>query len=126
MVTVERVRIDPDTAELLLSKNLGNRPINIQRVAKLAEEMAAGRWVFNGDAIRFNGNGLVDGQHRLKAVIKSGVSIDTLLVEGLDHNVFPTIDTGKPRSAADTLATAGESRCKSTAATLKLVDRYLT
>lgn len=105
--TVRRVTINPAQAEALLSRNEHNRRFseNESRFKSLCRALENGEWKFNGDAIRIDKNGrLIDGQHRLRAVIKTGVTIDTLIVEGLEPESQQTIDTGKARSVADFLS----------------------
>lgn len=118
--------ITPALARQMLAKNTGNRPINESHVDMLTKEMSMGRWKVNGDTICLNGDRLIDGQHRLKAIVKSGVTVQTLVVEGLDSDVFDTKDVGRRRSAADTLSVRGEVETKKLAAALVVVDRYMT
>jgi hypothetical protein len=47
---------------------------------------------------------LLDGQHRLAAIIKANVEIDMLVVDDLDTSIINVIDTGKPRSVFDVLS----------------------
>ena len=94
--------ITPDIAKLYLQKNTKNRTVTKSRVDAYCEEMKSGNWVCNGDTIRFDINGnLINGQHRLLAIIKSDKPIDILVVEGLPLEAFTTIDTGKMRNAKD-------------------------
>lgn len=123
---VAMTTITPADAERMLKLNTGNRSVNRQHVAVLAREMTRGRWKVNGDTICMNGTRLIDGQHRLLAVVASGVTIQTLLVEGVDSDVFDTKDVGRRRSASDTLAVRGEVETKNLAAALIVVDRYMT
>ena len=118
--------ISPYMAEELLKKNIGNRPLNIKHVDRLAKEMANGRWKVNGDTICMNGTRVIDGQHRLHAVVQSGITIEALVVEGLSYDVFDTKDVGKRRSAGDTLGVAGELNACRLAASLVLIDKYFT
>ena len=104
---VELRTITPDIAKEMLLKNTNNRPVSEKHVRRLAKEITEDRWQLNGDTIRFNGTRLVDGQHRLLAVVKSGKAIETLVVDGLESDVFKTIDIGKIRSNGDTLAADG-------------------
>jgi hypothetical protein len=69
--------------------------------------MKEGRWQINGDTIRFSSKRLLDGQHRLHAIIQSGVTIWALIVEELDDKIFDTIDTGRMRGPGDILSTFG-------------------
>lgn len=54
-------------------KKGSNRSWVAARVDSYATEMLAGRWKFNHQGIAFNTDGnLIDGQHRLRAVVKAG------------------------------------------------------
>jgi hypothetical protein len=125
-MNVKLTTVTPEWAEETLIKNIGNRPLNIKHVDKLAKEMTEGRWKVNGDTICLNGSRVIDGQHRLHAVVQSGITIETLVVEGLPTNVFDTKDVGKRRSAGDTLGVAGEQNGCRLAAALVLIDKYFT
>lgn len=122
------ITLTPELAAELLQKNVNNRPLKHWHIKDLAKKMKDGRWKFNGDTICISISGvLLNGQHRLHAVILSGVSISVLLVEGLDDNVFDTIDNGiAVRRGADALAILGAHQTKSLAAALCVVDRYMT
>lgn len=121
------VTITPELATAMLENNPRNRPLKRLHVAFLCEEMRNGRWKFNGDTIRIATDGsLIDGQHRLEAVRQTGVSIKTLLVNGLDPDVFDTIDGNAKRSAGDTLSVAGEKNGRTLAAALVVADDLLT
>lgn len=101
-------RITPDIAREYLNRNTSNRCVTQSMVNFYAREMQCGRWQFNGDSIRFDSNGnLIDGQHRLLAIIKSGVSLDMLVISGLDSKSFLTIDQGKKRSVGDCFSISG-------------------
>lgn len=113
--------ITPTKAEQYLKTNNNNRPLNEKRKSTLAIAMSKGDWDFNGDAIRFDQNGvLLDGQHRLSAVIASGVTIKTMVVYGLPPKVFDTIDVGATRTAADVLSISGENNAHVLASTARL------
>lgn len=125
-IDVTSVTITPEMAKKILSNNSNNRPMKLRHLAFLCEEMRAGRWKMNGDAIRIAIDGsLIDGQHRLMAVLQTGISITTLLVTGLDPDAFDTIDSCARRSGGDTLAVAGEKNCRNLAAALVVADDLL-
>ena len=67
--------ITPKIAEQYLAKNSNNYSrLYKATVDQYAYEMLNGEWIFNGEAIKFNKSGkLVDGQHRLSAIVKSDV-----------------------------------------------------
>jgi len=118
--------ITPAYALHMLKLNTSNRPANIHHVKRLARQMALGRWKINGDTICMNGSRLIDGQHRLMAIIESGCTIETLVVDGIESDAFDTKDIGKRRTAADTLSVNGEINCKCLAAALAVINRYMT
>lgn len=94
--------ITPELAEVYLGKNSNNyRKISRQIVLAYAADMKTGNWKLNGEAIKFNKSGfLVDGQHRLNAVVRSGVSVPMLVIRGVEDDV-QTYDIGKGRSVAE-------------------------
>lgn len=114
-VTSKVETITPAIARQLLVHNTHNRAASI-KVSAYALAMRRGEWDLNGEAIKFSGDGtLLDGQHRLLAVIESGVTIQTLVVRGLDSDAQETMDTGKSRSLADVLKLRGEKNSVSLA-----------
>lgn len=69
--------VTPDIATKLLAKNHSNRKVRKSHVDFLAEEMRTGQWIddhHQGIAVNANGD-IVDGQHRLIAVIQSGKTV---------------------------------------------------
>jgi hypothetical protein len=71
---LEVVIVTPELAERWLQKNHpSNRPIAWQRVEAFANDMRAGAWILTHQGIAFDANGyLIDGQHRLHAVVQAG------------------------------------------------------
>ena len=121
--TIEKVT--PELAEKLLASNSSNRRVSKELVDFLAREITEGRWVVNGDTIRTSKDGtLLDGQHRLLAVIKSGVTIDSYMVKGLNQSCFSTIDTGKQRNPSDVLSINGFKNSHNYAALGKAILLY--
>ncbi len=101
---VKRLIIDDSTALEWLDRNTDNRNILDDHVNRLVRDMIAGEFVLNGETITFDTNGrLIDGQHRLWAVVESKVAIDILVVWGLKPSVYDTVNTGKSKKATDFL-----------------------
>lgn len=122
-LTVEK--ITPAVAEKMLATSKGNRNVRSTWVKTLAGDMTAGRWRLTGDPIRENGDGsLIDGHHRLHAVVLSGVPITTAVARGVGDTAHPVIDVGKPRSMADEFKFRGEINVNVLAATCSLIWRY--
>ena len=100
--------ITPEAAQKLLKDNVSNRPLSNNRVQRLCRAITDGRWVLNGASIVVDSKQrLVDGQHRLHAVVRSGKSIRTVLVTGVTPKAFDTIDQGARRSGADIFSICG-------------------
>jgi hypothetical protein len=108
-VDVRIETINPEVAKSYLAKSGKNRHITKDHLDGLVRDMKNDQWVFNGDPIRFNGDKLIDGQHRLTALIQSGKTFDFVVVRELPREAFDTIDIGKKRTTADYLSIAGES-----------------
>lgn len=124
-VTARFVNVTPDVARELLDRNTNNRSIRLAKLRSWTNALTSGRWMLNGDAIRLSRSGvLLDGQHRLRAVIESKITVVMLLVEGLDDRVFSTIDSGARRSGADALAREGKKNSHALSATLAFIHRY--
>lgn len=111
--SVMKATITPELAQAMLETINGeNRPLSHARVKQYADVLTRGQYVFNGESIQVgvkpdNTLVLLNGQHRLSASVAAGIAFDTVLVLGLPHNVFSTIDRGKTRSYADVLSVAG-------------------
>jgi hypothetical protein len=106
------VTLTPEMAMAMLEHNQLNRPLNDQHVQRISRQITAGKWRFNGDTIKIADSGdVLDGQHRLWAIIESKIAVETIVVHGIERDAFATIDTlRKPRSGADTIALNGASR----------------
>lgn len=119
------LRITPAKAKLYLDQNKGNRPLQKTHVLFLASEIENGNWKCNGESIKIGKDKqIIDGQHRLTAIVKANKSIMTVVMTGLDPDVFDTIDTGKNRSPGDTYALMGEKNTNQLAALIKNLHRY--
>lgn len=102
--------LDPQLAESWLARNKGNRNIRANKVAQYAHDMARGAWMMTGETIKFDTNGdLVDGQHRLMAVIEADATVRVAVQFGLDPEARHYVDTGAARTAQDALRMKGET-----------------
>jgi hypothetical protein len=103
--------VSPAIAELWLKRNFNNRPLRADTVRAYAREMKNGKWLPNHQGIAFNQmDELIDGQHRLSAVIMSGCSVRLMVTFGLPSKVngtrmtgMDTVDRGATRTVADQL-----------------------
>ena len=103
-ITVENVT--PEMARAYLLRNKSNRSLRLGTVKKYAEDMKAGRWQMTHQGLAFSKYGdLLDGQHRLNAVVVSNVTVPMVVVWGVeaDSALGLQVDVGLNRSAADVL-----------------------
>jgi|DEB0MinimDraft_6_1074348.scaffolds.fasta_scaffold00040_26 hypothetical protein len=120
-ITVEV--IDAKKAKEYLDKNIyHNRRISPHSLLQYSTMMQKKQWIPNGDTVKFDVDGkLIDGQHRLSAVLKTGVPMETIVVRNLPREAFNTLDFGKKRSAGDVLCTRGLSYTQNIAASVRIV-----
>ncbi len=98
----EVVRVSPaQAAEWLLRNHQDNRPVSDSRVTTFAADMAAGHWHLTHQGIAFDERGtLIDGQHRLRAVVEAGVEVELLCCWVTGGTLKDPIDRGAVRSVA--------------------------
>lgn len=91
--------ITPEKAAKMLENNPNYRRVDNSRVISYARKMEQGMWQENGEAIQIAEDGsLLNGQHRLHAIIKCGIPQKMLIVCDVNANVF---DSGKNRTWTD-------------------------
>lgn len=119
------VPVTPEMAARWLDANVVNRRIRESKVIQYASDMAAGRWTHSNDAICFAPDGtLLNGQHRLTAVVRSGATIVMLIIHGMPSHSMATMDAGIARTAADALGFAGEMNSHLLASTARQAIIY--
>lgn len=102
------IDITPKLAAQWLKTIKHQRSLNEFTVQKYIHQLESGEWALNGETIKFDSNGaLIDGQHRLQAIVQSGKKGRSLVVRGVDPRTVTTIDTGRNRDFRDTLTYAG-------------------
>lgn len=111
-MNIKVMDITPEIAALLLKGNANNRPLSKVYVDAYAEDMKSGEWCLNGESIKLleseeSENSkyiLLDGQHRLAAVVKSGVTIKSLVVVFSNSDeAVKYVDNGRKRSYKDSI-----------------------
>jgi hypothetical protein len=97
--------ITPEIANRYIARNTGlQRKISRRALESYVSELNAGGWQLNGEAIVFGKSGLLlNGQHRLVAIMKSGKPMTTLVVYGIDDSKVYLYDLQLRRSAKNTL-----------------------
>lgn len=116
---MRKENITPSKAAEYLKANRSNRPVNRKHVERLARAISNGEWLINGESIKWNCSDLIDGQHRLLAVIMANKPIETYVVRGLQDAAFDSLDQGKSRSLGDILARSGVKHYSTVASAVK-------
>lgn len=123
--TCEFEFITPEKAQEYYKKSTGNRKIRKSAVDAYARDIKNGKWQVNGESIVFNEDGvLIDGHHRLLAIMFSKESIRCLVVRGIsrDVNIY---DRGIARTTQDNFKFAGMDGWKCQTEILATVRRCL-
>jgi hypothetical protein len=124
-VRARLVELTPKKAEKLLEHNVHNRGVNWTRVQQYASDMRKGDWQINGEAIKVAADGqILDGQHRLLAILEADTPVQTLLITGLAPETQETMDQGKARGFGDALKLRGEKQYTMLAAAVRIVCLY--
>lgn len=105
----QTVLVSPSIAAEMLKGNTGNRPPRNTHVDFLAESMTRGEWRLTHQGVAISPSGrLLDGQHRLLAVIKSGVTVEMMVARNVQDLDFKYIDQGITRTAGDALGLSAQ------------------
>ena len=94
--------VTPEIAAHFLQKNTGNRDYRKSWVAHLSNIIKNGEWMTTHQGIALDKAGnLIDGQHRLLAIIDSGLPVQINVSYDVDPKTFGCIDIGVKRNLAD-------------------------
>lgn len=117
--------ITPEGARQLLESNSGNRTLNKHIIERYRNDMIHGRWRPNGSSISVGPDGrLLNGQHRLSALIEADVAIEFVLVYEDTDDVFSTLDIGITRPTSTILTMSGLHYATAAAAISRQVLSY--
>jgi hypothetical protein len=121
-----QITITPKVAKELLARNAkNNRKIRMTAIAAYTAEMLAGRWGLSNDAIVLDVNGImVNGQHRLHALIRAGHTADIWVWVDAPVDVITHIDSGAVRTAEDRSRTADLNLEPGASAAFNLMNLY--
>lgn len=117
----EHMLITPEQArEILASRNGKNRAVRPNTVAKIANDIKEGRWQCTHQGIAFDENNiLIDGQHRLHAIVQANKACEMLVTYNVSRKTFSVLDCGVSRTASDNLAYSNVPRAKLVAPAIK-------
>ena len=98
-------RISPSDAKFLLEMNQKNRAISDDTIRRYSADMVDSCWKDSASQIQISSEGnLLNGQHRLRAILSSNTSQILTVTEGVPEDSFAVMDVGRGRSAADALS----------------------
>jgi len=98
------MEITPDLAAEFLKRNTGNRTIRKTAVVQYADDLRRGNWKLTHQGVAISPSGrLLDGQHRLSAIVQSGIAAQMVVALDVDEGAYTVIDRGKPRRLTDAL-----------------------
>ena len=101
--------IDPLLAERYLAANFeDNRNTTEKALQELTSEMRSGRFTLSDSAICFDVEGdLVNGQHRLQAIIRSKTIQPLVVIRNLPDESKLILDVGRIRKMNDRITISG-------------------
>ncbi len=107
-MNTKKVLITPSLAREWLSKNSQNRKLKPSKVEQFKQDILNNNWrdTHQGIAIYEDGT-LCDGQHRLEAISKAGMSISMLVTTGITKEDGVYVDAGSARTEFDRIKLAG-------------------
>jgi hypothetical protein len=121
----EKIKITPAQAKRWLAQNTdSNRRLSDRTIEAYAREMKADRWELTHQGIAFNVTGeLIDGQHRLSAIVLADVPITMMVTTGLPLEYNSPLDIGYNRTIAH--ITAHHTRWVSVTRSLWLLENAM-
>lgn len=97
--------ITPEMAMKYLEVNIANRKLSMTRVGAMARDIKTGNWKLTHQGIAFDVDGfLIDGQHRLHAVIAAGIGVWMVVARQLTADSKLVIDMGIIRKPAHSMS----------------------
>jgi hypothetical protein len=106
---MKRTRVTPELAKEWLENQATNRPAVPRVIARYVSAMKDGKWITDeAMPLRFNDVGrLVDGQHRLRAVMEYGHAVEFYTTK-IEQQTLDLLHECRPRTIADRLVIAGQ------------------
>lgn len=124
-LTAEFLEIGPELAAEMLKANPDNRSLSPITVDAYVRAMTNGEWRHVSDPIRLNrDNEVLDGGHRLTAIVKSGTTHTFMVVRGIPTEHRKVMDQGRPRTTRDNLAMLGITNHNAKATIASLLIRW--
>lgn len=111
--------ITPADARKMLEHNVGNRPLRERWVESLVGLIRDGKWATTHQGIAIGTTGRVlDGQHRLHAILRANVPVQIQVSTGLDEDLYKWIDGGETRKHSDRIHLVNDTKVNQLACAL--------
>lgn len=127
-LNIEVLEVTPAMAKAWLERGGINRKPTGRLIARIAAAIRRGEWMLTGDSIKLDEKQrVVDGQHRLLAIIEAGIAVTSLVVRNVANEAQDVIDTGRSRQASDVLSMHGFANTTTTASAVKsmmVIERF--
>lgn len=92
------VSVTPDQATEWLDNSAKNRKLSQRRIGLYAEMMKRGDWMLTNQGIAIDEFGkLIDGQHRLRAIVEADIPIELLVIRAAPNRSQLVLDQGLKR-----------------------------
>ncbi len=110
-ITMEYISVE--TAGKYLASCKRQRRIRWGEVARIARKIVTGAWIPTHQPIAFDIAGrMIDGQHRMWAIIQAGLGIYVLVARGCAEESITHIDRGMAQTASDLASRLSGAVCK--------------
>jgi len=113
--------ITPEMAQYILDHhNKDNRKIDKSQQQKIARSILEDGWLEDGQPLTFNTEGnITEAQHRLLAIVQTEVTVQMVVVTGVDIGCFTKCAPAKPRKAEDEIQRKDKTATPSEVSTLR-------
>jgi len=122
------VVVTPEMAKAMLRYNtpgVTNRRLKHASVAQIVADLQDGIWENTGEPIIFSNTGFLNnGQHRLQAIVESGITAVLDIRFGVSRRAFAATDSGNKRTGGDALTLLGIPNQTNVSAAARLVLAY--
>ncbi len=117
--------VTPETAVAWLEHAADNRKFSQGHCDRLGRAMDDGEWRVSSQGVGLDYRGrCMDGQHRLWAIVQTGVSVWLVVVRGLDPDAIRAIDDTRKRTLNDDFRIEGRDNTGDLAAFANLTLRF--
>lgn len=127
--SVRMVTVTPEMARSWMQWNTGNRKVQQSHIQAIKRDIIAGNWMMNAQPICFTADPndppegvtprLLNGQHRLHAIIAADLPVEIPIAIGIPEEAFATYDIHAKRSSIEPGRNRVDARVVSAAARLQ-------